>query len=482
MNNFKENIGNFKGKFNSNRKTQNKRSYYLEVIFGFILFVTVSIGVYLLFLDGIDKTDYTKESEDSMYLIFGLLTGSIIVTYFLIKINPLGVLRFLYLIPLSSLVYSFYLFFMITPIGEEKSAVGAFISAIASPDCADAFPITAERYKNKNGKPGVFSDPIDGGTCWVCPDGYSRTANPVNGPHACVKNSPANIINTVYTPPSSDIIDPKKEGDTCRSGYTYDRIKKVCWKCPDGYTKLKFPIDPKKTCYKKVDCKKIIGVTFCSRVYSPPGHVEFPGKDTCPDGYVAKTDIFGSIKKCIKPPTSLPIYDKYGLTSASRNKVGELTQIEGKPVSDPGHWIPVALNNNLRLRPEAIKKLENMGYSIDGKTPDLMHTCPAPNSELLIEVPEMVHLDPNQPNFAVSLKSVSRRTINPDLSANTACEVLTNAAKISTLDQAGKLIRIYESGVDPKNSNSTGLKNVNSDSTVISDNTNTEPETESNQA
>jgi hypothetical protein len=88
-----------------------------------------------------------------------------------------------------------------------------------------------------------FFDPIDGGSCWTCPSGYRRTANPVNGDAACAQTVPtqyasATLVSGCNTYPTlpgygAAFRDPQNGGE--------------CWSCPVQLKRSASPVSTKAT-------------------------------------------------------------------------------------------------------------------------------------------------------------------------------------------------------------------------------------------
>jgi hypothetical protein len=104
-------------------------------------------------------------------------------------------------------------------------------------------PWSGATFSKKSGSCGgdSFFDPIDGGTCWTCPSGYRRTANPVNGNAAC-----AQTIGTQYA--SATLV----SGCAMYSGhFSYGTAFRdpqnggECWACPINLKRGAVPIDSK---------------------------------------------------------------------------------------------------------------------------------------------------------------------------------------------------------------------------------------------
>lgn len=79
------------------------------------------------------------------------------------------------------------------------------------------------------GAKNAFEDPRNGGECWACPDNYERTVFPVTGSNACVKQ---NVLFEKAIKKSEGgcfAFDPKAFWDPVDGG--------TCWVCPSGYTR-----------------------------------------------------------------------------------------------------------------------------------------------------------------------------------------------------------------------------------------------------
>lgn len=113
-------------------------------------------------------------------------------------------------------------------------------------------------HKHKACSGGAFFDPRNGGECWKCPSGYSRTIEAVTSKKACVKDSP-------------DALKPAKlEGHFgCAKGQFIDVSRpSECWSCPSSHPYRTInAIDSHKAC-----ASSLIGIfaaegnAFCSRI------------------------------------------------------------------------------------------------------------------------------------------------------------------------------------------------------------------------
>lgn len=95
-------------------------------------------------------------------------------------------------------------------------------------------------YKRPNPCPaGQFQDPVDGGTCWSCPNGTVRTIFPVNGNTAC--EIPATSVNSAAS---------FRHTFPCPSGQIYDALADggSCWTCPANHNRSLWPVNSDLAC------------------------------------------------------------------------------------------------------------------------------------------------------------------------------------------------------------------------------------------
>ena len=91
-------------------------------------------------------------------------------------------------------------------------------------------------FKGKACKDGAFGDPRNGGECWICPEGFQRTARAVTHNNACVKREDFKSAN-------------KEAALTCPAGQTFDFIDGgTCWSCPTGYKRTWHSVKSDKAC------------------------------------------------------------------------------------------------------------------------------------------------------------------------------------------------------------------------------------------
>lgn len=110
-----------------------------------------------------------------------------------------------------------------------------------------AGPFSAATYKGKPGQctGGSFWDPLDGGTCWTCPAGYRRTANPVTGTAACAQTVPTQYQTATYHRKAwcGDALTPVGYGAPFRD----PRNGGECWTCPALLQRSASPVDSTAT-------------------------------------------------------------------------------------------------------------------------------------------------------------------------------------------------------------------------------------------
>ena len=83
---------------------------------------------------------------------------------------------------------------------------------------------------------GAFTDPRNGGECWSCPDGFARTGNAVTSGKACKK-----VLD--FKPAI------KAAALTCEKGQVFDFVDGgTCWSCPAGTTRTLKSVKTAKAC------------------------------------------------------------------------------------------------------------------------------------------------------------------------------------------------------------------------------------------
>lgn len=93
---------------------------------------------------------------------------------------------------------------------------------------------------------GSFFDPINGGTCWTCPSGYTRTVHSVTGTKACER-----AATTVYAKAKSHGKGWGMLGTNCNKGQFWDP-NGYCYSCPSGYKRTTSAVSSAKACSKRV--------------------------------------------------------------------------------------------------------------------------------------------------------------------------------------------------------------------------------------
>lgn len=95
------------------------------------------------------------------------------------------------------------------------------------------------QFKGKICPDGAFLDKRQGGECWSCPEDYNRTANAVTSANAC-------IITLDFKPAI------KESALTCEPGEIFDFVDGgTCWKCAEGETRTMNGVKGAKACRNK---------------------------------------------------------------------------------------------------------------------------------------------------------------------------------------------------------------------------------------
>lgn len=89
---------------------------------------------------------------------------------------------------------------------------------------------------------GTFWDPIHGGTCWSCPEGFHRTAGHIEAANACAKATGV-LKEELHTA-------IKNRGE-CPKGTFFDFIDGgTCWTCPEGFDRTASRVDAWDACIR----------------------------------------------------------------------------------------------------------------------------------------------------------------------------------------------------------------------------------------
>lgn len=121
---------------------------------------------------------------------------------------------------------------------------------------------------------GTFFDPIHGGTCWSCPAEYRRTANHIETAGACAKTLPTQYSAATY-------IKGGCQGAPVPTGYDaafYDPIDDgTCWSCPVMFTRSLTPVNEGHACSAGGDVNGVF--VWQSPQYPEPGLFHFVSRD-----------------------------------------------------------------------------------------------------------------------------------------------------------------------------------------------------------
>lgn len=104
------------------------------------------------------------------------------------------------------------------------------------PEEPEALPyVRAIKSGDRQCPEGSSYEDIDGGTCWSCPAGYQRTKTRINDPAACVRAGTTEYAKATYHGNGSE-----KGGKECGPGQFWDAYNKgTCWSCPDGFSRTR---------------------------------------------------------------------------------------------------------------------------------------------------------------------------------------------------------------------------------------------------
>jgi len=150
---------------------------------------------------------------------------------------------------------------------------------------------------------GSFFDPIDGGTCWECPEHNNRTAYHVKSDKACVRPSYEKFKKADKKRKNTRV------GQGCPKGQFWDvkggnGLLGACYDC-EGYNRTAYPVDHDRSCVKRVkeDLNKARLVMSLS---CPPGSFFDPIDGgtcwECPKDYSRSATHVKSKDACVAAP------------------------------------------------------------------------------------------------------------------------------------------------------------------------------------
>lgn len=141
----------------------------------------------------------------------------------------------------------------------------------------------------------AFKDPIDGGTCWTCPNGYKRTVLSVKSNKACELPAGEKFANATRHNRGKGLL-----GTDCDGGQFYD-LNGYCYSCPQGYNRTAHPVTSSKACSQRVhaDYKSAtkVGDYGCEKGFYDPGTKKCW---ECPKGYKRTAFSVNGDKACEK--------------------------------------------------------------------------------------------------------------------------------------------------------------------------------------
>ena len=107
--------------------------------------------------------------------------------------------------------------------------------------------------------PSGFFDPIDGGSCWTCPSGYTRQVSSVKDAKACMKVQKPKFASATFirkhNPSAGKVIKGVSQLGCANKGTDafFDPINGgSCWTCPNGNpVRTLYPVNGNKACATK---------------------------------------------------------------------------------------------------------------------------------------------------------------------------------------------------------------------------------------
>ncbi|MBL8323430.1 MAG: hypothetical protein JNJ89_00575 [Rubrivivax sp.] len=160
-------------------------------------------------------------------------------------------------------------------------ALGAECGGEGQASCTIA---KATLVSNKPGQcpGGAFFDPIDGGTCWRCPDGMARTVFHVKSGDACERPLHEAFAKATRHGRATGLL-----RTDCQRGQFWDP-NGDCWSCPGGYRRTAHPVTAERACARTVPPQRA-AAQFAASLACPQGSffdlVDGGTCWKCPEGY-----------------------------------------------------------------------------------------------------------------------------------------------------------------------------------------------------
>ncbi|MCG8330072.1 MAG: discoidin domain-containing protein [Chitinophagales bacterium] len=144
---------------------------------------------------------------------------------------------------------------------------------------------------------GTIYDPIDGGTCWTCPDGYNRTVFSVKSNKACERPAGERFARANRHSRGGGLL-----GTDCPGGQFWDP-NGYCYSCPSGYSRTAYPVTSDKACSQRVHADYKAARLYSSAKDCQSGYFFDPGTNkcwTCPNGFKRTVFPVNGEKACEK--------------------------------------------------------------------------------------------------------------------------------------------------------------------------------------
>jgi len=143
----------------------------------------------------------------------------------------------------------------------------------------------------------TFYDPIDGGTCWTCPDGYKRTVFSVKSDKACERAAYEQFSKANRHSRGGGLL-----GTDCPGGQFWDP-NGFCYSCPNGYSRTAHPVTSDKACSQRVHADYKAAMLENSAKTCGSGYFFDIGTGkcwSCPEGYKRTVFKVNGEKACEK--------------------------------------------------------------------------------------------------------------------------------------------------------------------------------------
>ena len=184
--------------------------------------------------------------------------------------------------------------------------------------------------------PNGFIDPIRGGECWSCPEGYQRSAAHIEAANACFIPTHDNFA-------KANMVRKTAWPHDCAKGSFHDAIGGGCFQCPPGFKRSGYSINDARACSMQIQ-EKVSRATL-------------HGVSTCPAGEFFDPRAGGECWSCPPPTTRtvFPVNESKACENWAGYTYAKATLVSKWSCGAEGGFLDLISSNDPRVR-ERIRK------------------------------------------------------------------------------------------------------------------------------